>query len=60
MQMYRESENPCFSYILFNMEISLMRALICLKPCMCIAETCMEVSIYVSKLRFCTYFCYAL
>ena len=43
--MYRESENSYFSCIYFNMDISLIIALICLKICMFLAELCMEGSV---------------
>ena len=35
-------KNPIFHVYFFNMDISLITALICLKTCMCIAEICME------------------
>ena len=38
MQMFRDSENPDFHVYFFNMYISLIAALICLKTCMCIAD----------------------
>ena len=45
MQMYRKSENPYFSCIFFNMDISLIISPISLKICMCIAEIYMEGSV---------------
>ena len=45
MQMYHESENPYFLYVIFNMDISLIIARICLEICMCIAEISMGESI---------------
>ena len=46
MQMYHESKNPHFSCIFFNMDISLIIALICLKTCICIAEICLEGKVF--------------
>ena len=40
--MNHESENPHFSCIFLNMDISHIIALTSLKICMCIAEICME------------------
>ena len=45
MQMYSEFKNPHFSCIFFNMDISLIIALISLKICMCISGICMEGSV---------------
>ena len=42
--MYRESENPYFSSIFFNMVISLIVSPICLKTSMSIPNICMEGS----------------
>ena len=60
MQMYHKSENPYFSYIFLNMDISLVIALICLKTWMCIPDICMEGSvsqIFDLGLSFCFMVC---
>ena len=58
--MYHTSENPYFSYIFLNMDISLIIALICLKTCMCTFEICMEGSVSQNVdlgLSFCFMLC---
>ena len=58
VQMYREFENPYFSCIL--LDISLIIALISLKPCMCIDGICMEGSMsqnFELGLSFCFMVC---
>ena len=42
MQIYHESKTHIFHVYFFNMDISVIIALISLKICMCIAEICME------------------
>ena len=55
--MYRESENHVyFQVYFFNIDISPIIALICLKTCMCIAEMCVEGNVSQNLdlgLRFC-------
>ena len=60
MQMYSEFENPHFPHIFFNMDISLIIALISLKICMYIAGICMERTLsqnFELGLSFCFMVC---